>query len=57
LDALEPLTPDEGGVVADVQGTPADIVARTLQPLDLDIPSAAQDSAADDTVHRDTRQQ
>jgi gluconokinase len=56
LDALEPLTPDEDGVVVDVQGTPADIVTRALQALDLDIPSPARESA-DDTVHRDSRQQ
>ena len=56
LDALEPLTPDEDGVVVDVQGTPADIVTRALQALDLDIPSTARESA-DDTVHRDSRQQ
>ena len=40
LDALEPLTPDEDGVVVDVEGTPADIVARALQALDLHKPSA-----------------
>jgi gluconokinase len=39
LDALEPLTPDEDGVVVDIKGTPTKIVARALQDLDLN-PSA-----------------
>lgn len=43
LDALEPLTADEDGVVVDVQGTPAEIVARALQALDLAIANPAQD--------------
>lgn len=57
LDALEPLTADEDGVVVDVQGTPAEIVARALQALDLAIANPAQDSAADGTVHHNTSQQ
>jgi len=42
LEVLEPLTPDEDGVVVDVEGTPAEIVARALQALDLDNPGAVQ---------------
>jgi gluconokinase len=38
LEALEPLTSDEDGVVVDVAGTPAEIVARALQALDLGKP-------------------
>jgi gluconokinase len=57
LDALEPLTADEDGVTVDVQGTPAEIVARALQALDLTIASPAEDPAADDTVHHNTKQQ
>jgi gluconokinase len=56
LDALEPLTPDEDGVAVDIQGTPADIVARAMQALDLDDPGWGRESA-DDTVHHDTRDQ
>jgi gluconokinase len=52
LDTLEPLTPDEDGVSVDIQGTPADIVARALQALDLDNPSLTQ--KATDEPHPDT---
>ena len=56
LDALEPLTPDEDGVVVDVDGTPADIVTRAMHALDLDSLGAVQDSA-DDTAHHEIRPQ
>ncbi len=52
LDALEPLTPDEDGVSVDIHGTPAAIVARALQALDLDIPSQTQ--KATEEPHLDT---
>jgi gluconokinase len=40
LDTLEPLTPNEDGVVVDIEGTPTEIVARALRALDLHNPSA-----------------
>jgi gluconate kinase len=52
LDTLEPLTLDEDGVSVDIQGTPADIVARALQALDLDNASLTQN--ATDEPHPNT---
>jgi gluconokinase len=40
LSTLEPLDPDEDGVVVTVDGTPAEIADRALAALDLSAPAA-----------------
>jgi gluconokinase len=56
FDTLEPLGPDEDGVSLDIRGTPADILARALQALNLDTRGASE-NVTDQALQHDTEPQ